>query len=103
MPTNTPSEIASLWGDYTFKTGQLTGLGFGAGVRYNGISYADTANSSWFPSYVVGRRCNPLRHSELAVCAQRHQFTDTTYVGSCSTPTACFYGDRRRAVASVNL
>jgi iron complex outermembrane recepter protein len=28
--------------------------------------------------------------------------TDKTYVGSCSTPTACFYGDRRRAVASVS-
>ena len=54
VPTNTPSELASLWGDYTIKSGQLTGLGFGAGVRYSGISYADTANTLVVPSYLVG-------------------------------------------------
>src|SRR5712664_4983495 len=53
VPTNTPSEIASLWGDYTFQSGPLTGFGFGAGVRYNGVSYADTANSLVVPSSVV--------------------------------------------------
>ncbi len=45
VPTNTPSEIASAWADYTFQSGRLAGFGFGGGVRYNGISYADTANS----------------------------------------------------------
>ena len=28
--------------------------------------------------------------------------TDVTAVKSCSTPTACFYDDRRRALASVS-
>jgi iron complex outermembrane recepter protein len=27
---------------------------------------------------------------------------DHIYVGGCSTATACFYGDRRRTVASVS-
>src|SRR5262249_48776106 len=54
VPTNTPSEIASLWGDYTFKSGPLAGFGFGAGVRYNGISYADPANNLVVPYYILG-------------------------------------------------
>ena len=102
VPTNTPSEIASLWGDYTIKTGQLTGLGFGAGVRYNGVSYADTANSLVVPSYVVGDAAIHYDISNWRFALNVTNFTDKTYVGSCSTPTACFYGDRRRAVASVN-
>ena len=29
--------------------------------------------------------------------------TDETYVANCSSPTACFYGDRRRVTASLSL
>jgi iron complex outermembrane receptor protein len=101
VPTNTPSEIASLWGDYTFQSGPLTGFGFGAGVRYNGISYADTANSLVVPSYVVGDAAIHYEMKNWRLALNVTNISDKTYVGSCSTPTACFYGDRRRAVASV--
>jgi iron complex outermembrane recepter protein len=102
VPTNTPSTIASLWGDYTFKTGQLTGFGFGGGVRYNGISYADTANTLQVPSYVVGDAAIHYELRNWRFALNVTNFTDKTYVGSCSSATACFYGDRRRFVASVN-
>ncbi len=102
VPTNTPSEIASLWGDYTFQTGQLTGFGFGAGVRYNGISYADTANSLVVPSYVVGDAAIHYEVKNWRLAVNVTNIGDKIYVGSCQTPTACFYGDRRRAVASVS-
>ena len=101
VPTNTPSEIASLWGDYTFKTGPLTGFGFGAGVRYNGISYADTANTLEVPSYVVGDAAIHYEMGAWRYALNVTNFTDKTYVGSCSSATACFWGDRRRTVASV--
>jgi iron complex outermembrane recepter protein len=102
VPTNTPSDIASLWGDYTFKTGQLTGFGFGAGVRYNGISYADTANTLLVPSYVVGDLAIHYEIAKWRFALNVTNIADKTYVGSCQTPTACFYGDRRRAVASAS-
>ena len=73
VPTNTPSEIASIWGDYTLKSGQFTGFGFGGGVRYNGHSYADNINTLVVPSYVLGRPRRSLRGPKLAVCRQRHQ------------------------------
>ena len=101
VPTNTPSEIASLWGDYTFQTGQLAGFGFGGGVRYNGISYADTANSLVVPAYVVGDATVHYEVKNWRFALNVTNITDKIYVGSCSTPTACFYGDRRRAIASV--
>jgi iron complex outermembrane receptor protein len=102
VPTNTPSEIASLWGDYTFQSGQLTGFGFGAGVRYNGVSYADTANTLVVPAYVVGDAAIHYETKNWRFALNVTNIGDNIYVGSCSTPTACFYGDRRRAVASVS-
>jgi iron complex outermembrane receptor protein len=102
VPTNTPSEIASLWGDYTFQSGQLTGFGFGAGVRYNGVSYADTANTLVVPAYVVGDAAIHYETKNWRFALNVTNIGDKIYVGSCSTPTACFYGDRRRAVASVS-
>ena len=102
VPTNTPSTIASLWGDYTFKTGPLTGFGFGAGVRYNGISYADTANTLVVPEYVVGDAAIHYEMKNWRLALNITNIGDKIYVGSCSTPSACFYGDRRRAVASVS-
>jgi iron complex outermembrane receptor protein len=101
VPTNTPSEIASLWGDYTFQSGQLTGFGFGAGVRYNGVSYADTANSLVVPAYVVGDAAIHYEIKNWRFALNVTNITDKIYVGSCQTAAACFYGDRRRAVASV--
>jgi iron complex outermembrane recepter protein len=102
VPTNTPSELASLWGDYTIKSGQLTGLGFGAGVRYNGISYADTANTLVVPSYVVGDAAIHYDVKNWRLALNVTNIGDKIYVGSCQTATACFYGDRRRAVASAS-
>jgi iron complex outermembrane recepter protein len=102
VPTNTPSELASLWSDYTIKSGQLTGLGFGAGVRYNGISYADTANTLVVPSYVVGDAAIHYDVKNWRLALNVTNIGDKIYVGSCQTATACFYGDRRRAIASAS-
>jgi iron complex outermembrane receptor protein len=102
VPTNTPSTMASLWGDYTFKTGPLTGFGFGVGVRYNGISYADTANTLVVPEYVVGDASIHYEVKNWRFALNVTNIADKIYVGSCSSPTACFYGDRRRAIASAS-
>lgn len=44
-PMTTPEHQASLWGDYTIKEGMFNGLGFGAGLRLTGSSYADEQNT----------------------------------------------------------
>jgi iron complex outermembrane receptor protein len=52
-PVSVPANTASLWADYRLPQSLLAGLGVGAGVRYTGGSYADTANTVRTPSFVV--------------------------------------------------
>lgn len=101
VPTNTPSKLASFWGDYTFKEGPLTGFGFGAGVRYVGSSFANTANTLPVPDYVVGDASVHYEWDKWRAAINVSNFTDKTFVASCQTPTVCFYGDRMRATASI--
>jgi len=91
-----------LWGDYTFKTGPLTGFGFGAGVRYNGISYADTANTLLFRNTSSSDAAIHYEMKNWRLALNINHIGDKIYVGSCSTPSACFYGDRGAPSASVS-
>src|SRR5262249_34667365 len=85
VPTNTPSVIASVWGDYTFKTGPLTGFGFGGGIRYNGHSYADTANTLEVPSFVVADAAVHYEIDNWRLALNVANITDKIYVTGCST------------------
>lgn len=100
-PPNTPQQIASAWGDYTIKSGPLTGLGFGAGVRYRGASYADLANQFLVPSAVVGDASIHYEWDGWRLALNVDNITDKIYVSSCSSVYACYYADRRRATASL--
>ncbi len=101
VPTNTPRQLTSAWGDYTFQNGALAGFGFGGGVRYVGASFADTANTLSVPAYVLGDAAIHYQWDNWRLALNVTNITDEIYVGTCQTTTACFYGDRRRAVASL--
>ncbi|MDF4405531.1 TonB-dependent receptor, partial [Vibrio parahaemolyticus] len=49
-PTGLPEHTASAWADYTLQSGQLQGLGFGAGVRYTGSSPVNNDDTISNPS-----------------------------------------------------
>jgi len=102
VPTNTPSQLTSGWADYTLQSGPLAGLGFGGGVRYVGKSYADNLNTLEVPSYLLGDAAIHYEWQGWRYALNVANITDKIYVGSCSSPTACFYGDRRRVTASVS-
>jgi iron complex outermembrane recepter protein len=102
VPTNTPSEMASAWADYTIQSGAFTGLGFGGGVRYVGISYADQANTMVVPSFVLGDLAVHYQIANWRFALNVTNIADHIYVASCSTANACFYGDRRREMASIS-
>lgn len=101
-PPNTPQQVASAWGDYTIKNGRFTGLGFGAGVRYRGASYADLANQFLVPSAVVGDAAIHYEWDGWRLALNVNNILDKTYVASCSSIYACYYADRRRATASIS-
>ncbi|MBW4644151.1 MAG: TonB-dependent siderophore receptor [Goleter apudmare HA4340-LM2] len=48
---NIPNNAASLWTTYTVQSGDLRGLGFGAGAFFVGERTGDLANSFMLPSY----------------------------------------------------
>lgn len=107
-PYAVPEDAASLWVHYDVDDGALEGLGLGAGVRYIGSTYGDEANSfkvSPFTlfdvalDYDFGRRNPDLAGLSLNVTASN--IFNKEYVSSCSSTTACFYGNTRTVYATL--
>jgi iron complex outermembrane receptor protein len=98
----TPEEFASGWVDYTWQTGPLRGFGLGGGVRYTGRSFADPANTFTVPSVVVGDATIHYENAGWRYAINAVNITDKTYVSSCSSLIACYYGERLRVTGSVS-
>ncbi len=102
VPIGVPQQFGSLWADYTLQSGALRGFGFGAAVRYVGKSYADAANTMEVPAYTL---VDASVHYEIKGWRAQINIAnlfDKTYVASCSSATACYYGDRLRTTASLS-
>ncbi|MET0403874.1 MAG: TonB-dependent siderophore receptor [Cystobacter sp.] len=100
-PTSVPDMLASLWLDYTVPDGSLKGLGASVGARYTGASFADRPNTLSVPDYLLADVGVHYTRAQWRAALNASNITDTTYVGGCSSATACFYGDRRRAMLNV--
>ncbi|VWD19263.1 iron uptake receptor [Burkholderia lata] len=92
-PTISPRNMANLWADYTLHGGPLRGLGFGAGVRYIGMSAGDTANTFDVGSTVLLDAAvhYDIRNWKLQLNATN--LANRTYVAYCSGG-ACYYGSK---------
>ncbi|SAL45251.1 iron uptake receptor [Caballeronia sordidicola] len=92
-PTMAPRNMANLWADYTLHGGPARGLGFGAGVRYIGMSAGDTANTFDVGSVVLLDAAvhYDIRNWRFQVNATN--LTNRTYVAYCSGG-ACYYGSK---------
>ena len=107
-PEQVPEHMASLWGDYTFNEGALTGLTLGTGGRFIGSSYGDPANSFKVGSaavldavvkYDLGRF--GMNGSSIAVNV--NNLLDREYVASCFATYGCFWGAERQVVATATF
>ncbi|MBY7303224.1 ferrichrome porin FhuA [Escherichia marmotae] len=107
-PAQVPKHMASLWADYTFFDGPLSGLTLGAGGRYTGSSYGDPANSFKVGSYTV---VDALVRYDLArvgmagsnVALHVNNLFDREYVASCFNTYGCFWGAERQVVATATF
>jgi iron complex outermembrane recepter protein len=108
-PIGIPRNAASLWADYTFRSGALNGFGVAGGVRYTGSTAANAVNSIEVPSYTL---YDAAIHYELAYLDPRLKgfklavnatnLFDRVYTASClSAPNQCFYGLRRTVLGSL--
>jgi len=107
-PAQVPKHMASLWGDYTFYDGALSGLTLGTGGRFTGSSYGDPANSFKVGSYTV---VDALVRYDLArvgmagssVALHVNNLFDREYVASCFNTYGCFWGAERQVVATATF
>jgi iron complex outermembrane receptor protein len=96
-----PRQMASLWADWTWHTGVLAGLGFGAGVRYQSSAAGASDNSISVPSYTLYDAAvhYDMRNWRFAVNATN--IFNRSYVGGCQSASVCIYGNPRTVIASA--
>lgn len=108
-PTVVPRHTAALWGHYTFRTGVLSGLGLGAGVRYVGSGAGDPANTFSTPAYTLvdaaisydlAAASPALKGWKVQVNAQN--LFDKEYISGCYGTTQCSFGLRRTVLATLS-
>jgi iron complex outermembrane receptor protein len=99
-PENIPEHTASTWVDYRWQVGHLAGLQVGAGLRYMGSTYGDSANTRVIPSYTTAdlNIAYPLKSWKLGLNV-RNLF-DRKYATTCYEAN-CYPGDPRRVTASA--
>ncbi|CAE6801626.1 Ferrichrome outer membrane transporter/phage receptor [Paraburkholderia nemoris] len=100
-PNGSPTNMLSLWLDYTLHGGDYRGLGFGAGARYIGASYGDTANTFKVPShFLVDAMVHyDLRNWRFAINA--NNLFNREYIAYCNSATQCYYGADRSVLGTV--
>ncbi|KQW78672.1 ligand-gated channel [Ensifer sp. Root127] len=92
---NVPEHMASLWANYTFQEGTaLEGLGIGAGVRYVGQRYGNSANTFNLDSVVLADFALSFKKNGYKASLNVQNVFDKDYVASCSS-FGCYYGDGR--------
>lgn len=107
-PFRVPEHMASAWGIYSFQSSPLNGLSVGAGARYVGSTWGDTANTfkvgsftvvDALVSYKLGKLDARLDGAELSLNATN--LFDKQYVTGCFSDMGCQYGQQRTVYGTV--
>lgn len=96
-----PRQMASLWADWTWRTGPLEGFGAGAGVRYQSSAAGAADNSLKIPSYTVYDAGLHYEMPNWRFALNAANLFDKRYVSGCQSYGVCMYGNGRTVVASV--
>jgi iron complex outermembrane receptor protein len=107
-PFRVPEHMASLWADYLVQGGLLEGLRIGAGARYVGSTFGDSANTFKVDAYTVvdalvsyklGKVDAALDGVEVSLNASN--LFDKEYVAGCFSDFGCQYGQQRTVYGTV--
>ncbi|WP_079278112.1 TonB-dependent siderophore receptor [Pseudomonas aeruginosa] len=106
-PNQAPKHMASLWADYAFDAGPLSGLSIGGGARYVGETWADKENTLRVPDYTlvdarIGYDLGKIGLKGLDVSLNANNLLDKDYVASCYSLDFCYFGEKRNVTATVN-
>ncbi len=94
-PTLIPERALSLRADYTFQ-GNLDGVSLGLGLRHQGPSFTNTANTLEVDSVTLGDLYGSYEISdEVTADLAITNLTDERYVTGCQSEFVCSYGAGR--------
>lgn len=96
-----PRQMASLWADWTWRTGALEGFGLGAGVRYQSSAAGASDNSLKVPSYTVYDAGLHYEMPNWRFALNASNLFDRKYVSGCQSYSVCMYGNGRTVMATA--
>lgn len=102
VPLLAPRTMASAFADYTFQSGVLEGFGFGAGVRYNGETYADPLNTIVNSEYTVFDAGLHYRQEKGMNYALNLKNIGNSGALACTTSGGCQYISPRIVTATAS-
>lgn len=94
-PWTVPNQTAALWLDYAFTNEAFEGLSVGAGVRYQGRSFADQLNLYEVPGAAVFDAAVRYEKNDWTASINVANLFDKAYVKGCQSTSTCGYGDQR--------
>ena len=100
-PPLAPDQLLGAAVDYTISRGALSGLGFGAGVRYVGTRAGDAANTIEVPDYTLIDAFARYLWNAMEFQVSATNLTDKTYVAVCTSPSYCNYGNALKVIGTV--
>ncbi len=109
-PTGTPENMANLWAKYNFSNGIFNGLGLGAGVRYIGSSYYDSANENSLSSTTLFDASLSYDFSKVDASfdgwhaqVNANNVADKEYISDCGYfGDSCKYGVGRNVIGTIS-
>lgn len=103
-PTQVPRHQASVWADYSFGPEVVEGLGVGAGLRYVGTNFADSANTVKAPANLLLDLAVYYDWGDYSFQLNLHNATDEDHFGGCflrGGDQFCTFGQERTVKASL--
>lgn len=101
-PVIVPDTQASLWVDYTVPDGAFEGVSLGAGVRYQGESWADALNTLKVPSATLVDAAIRYEMNDWAASLNVANLFDREYVKGCQGVSVCGYGESRTVTLKLS-
>lgn len=97
-----PEMTASLWADYKVTRGSFEGVSFGAGLRYNGESWADNENLLKVPDAVLVDAAIRYERDDWGLALNVNNLLDKEYVQGCQGVSTCSWGAARQITLSAH-
>ncbi|WP_319518186.1 TonB-dependent siderophore receptor [uncultured Martelella sp.] len=100
-PYLVPNVTAAAWLTYTVPEGALEGLSLGGGIRFEGESWADMANTEKVPASTVFDLNVSYERNDWTAAINVVNLFDKEYVAGCQGLNVCGYGQSRTITASL--